>query len=366
MNADFSIERCFRGALAVASFSVVAAVVACAASDATGETMGDGGTILDPPDSAKDGALSDGGDAGAEDLGPCATDKACRVGTPLAVGAVTAMGGRSPNDVWATCARGLLMHWNGKQWAALESGVTETISSVFMTDDEMWGVSGTLVLRRGLDANSVRRFRSPVDVGALSGIAVLPSGDAYVSRPAMTTSVLGRISDFDAGAIEFVPAPIFPATGEVQAVNARATFLVPDKAFWLVGDHGLVTRYPVSPLGQGVVLTVPLQPDLFAAWGIGEELWAAGSGGAILHFDGSEWHVEETGTTETLNAIFGFAPDDIWSAGSAGMVLHFDGKKWSRVSLGQYDGDLRSIWGAASDDMWIGGERAMFHWGALP
>jgi photosystem II stability/assembly factor-like uncharacterized protein len=114
------------------------------------------------------------------------------------------------------------------------------------------------------------------------------------------------------------------------------------------------------------MLPVASQANLVAAWGRDQHLWAAGGNGTILHFDGTKWQIENTGTTATLHAVFGFAPDDVWAAGDGGTVLHFDGHAWAPVGVGRYRGALRAIWGAAPDDVWFGGESGIFHWGARP
>jgi hypothetical protein len=354
-------------ALSIPSLSIGA----CAVSTEASSSPIDASHVLDPVD-AGDGSVSDGDLVDADDPAlPCAVGNLCRVSTPLQIGSVSAISGRSKDDVWAGGSRGVLMHWSGQQWISVDSGIQETLSSIFLTPDELWGVSGSLVLRRGADSSSVRtaRFNS-ADMLWISGVAALSDGDAYMSiSPGYTlTSVpqsLANITDFDAGQFEYAPAPILTSTNQPQEMAVRALFFVPEKTLWLVGDRGAVARYRVSPLREGVLLPVSSQASLYAAWGHDEHLWAAGSDGTILHFDGTDWHTEDSGTNDTLNAIFGFSSEDIWAAGDNGTVLHFDGKHWSHVAVGSYVGKLVTIWGAAPDDVWIGGERAMFHWGAV-
>lgn len=356
------------GPLALALLSSAACAVA---NDSNGLDSDGGSVVIPTTDSGSEASLVDA-DSGETEVPnvPCAASALCRVSTPLTVGSVVSLAGRSTKDVWAAGSRGVLMHWDGKQWMALESPSEETLTSLFLTADETWGVAGTLLLRRGIEASSVRTLRTPPFI-TFSGVAVLGNGDTYVSLLSSVNvpdpvAVL-QITDFDNLGLDLVPSPVLEATGQPQALATRAFFLVPDKALWLVGTHASIARYPVPPgVGDGVVMSVASQADLFGAWGQGDHLWAAGSGGTILHFDGTNWAIEDTGTNVTLNAIFGFGPNDIWAAGEEGTVLHFDGKRWSQVEIGGYRGQLKAIWGAAPDDVWFGGERAMFHWGALP
>ncbi len=354
------------------------ALAACAASDETNGPPEDNTRVIPQADSGEEASL----DGDAPSL-PCAPGALCSVETPLALGSIAAISGRSKNDVWASGSGGLLMHWDGQQWSALESHVHENLASLFLTSDETWGVAGDLVLRRGLDPNSVQMARPLVWAGGLyrsiSSIAVLPNGDTYVSiAPGdknASTNYLAKV-DFAGATLAYEPNAVHPVTHEPQlALGARALFLVPDKALWLVGDRGSVVRYPVSPmgdagggdggaalLGQGVVVPHAYQVDLLAAWASGNDLWTAGFVGSILHFDGDKWHEEHTGTTVTLNAIYGLSPKDIWAAGDEGTVLHFDGTAWSRVDAGGSGGSFKAIWASGPDDVWIGGVGGMFHW----
>lgn len=355
--------------LALSIFSSAACAVA---NDSNGLDPNGGRVVIPTTDSGNEAPLvdADSPETKLPDV-PCAASALCRVPTPLEVGSVASLAGRSKNDVWASASRGVVMRWDGTQWTALGSQSEETLTSLFLTAEETWGVAGTLLVRRGVEASSVRTFRLWPGLPGMSGVAVFSSGATYVSllSPLRAPDPLAllQITDFDNMGMGLVPSPVLEASDQPHAVATRALFMVPDRALWLVGERASVVRYPVSPeIGRGVVMPVPSRADLFAAWGQGDHLWAAGSGGTILHFDGASWSIEDSGTDVTLNALFGFAPNDIWAAGEEGTVLHFDGQHWSQIEIPGYRGQFKAIWGAASDDVWLGGERAMFHWGALP
>jgi len=359
-------------ALAVGALSLSASVTvaACATADESGVVDDDSGRLA-IPDSGDGGSVSDDATAEPDAPLPCTDANLCRIATPLTVGYVTSLSGRSRSDVWASGTRGLLMRWNGERWSSVDSTITDTLSSLAVTADETWGIAGTLVMRRRDDMNSVRKLRVNEFIHALSGVAVLSNGDVYLSySPGYVLETkpnsLAKIVDFDSGSIEPVPDPVLAGTDRVEQLSVRALFLVPDKALWLVGDRARVARYPVPPTGGGTVLPVASQATLLAAWGYGDELWAAGTGGTLVHFDGTAWTTEATGTSETLRAIFGFSAKDIWAAGDRGTVLHFDGVTWSTIPVDGYRGTLMAIWGSGPDDVWIGGEGAMFHWGSIP
>jgi hypothetical protein len=385
MMSNHHHDTSFRRAIVVTTWLVLPAtsllvIAACAASEET--DVPDAETHVLVPSSDAGGEASIDAEAEADTdapVVPCAVGGLCTVPTPLTLGSVMAMGGRSKSDVWASGSEGLMMRWDGRQWTRLDSDSRESVSRLFLTSDETWGIAGNLIVRRGIDPTTIRTVRK--DFGAFrpfTSIAVLPQGNVYVSvgmlQPTSSRekAPLAKF-DFDTGVITNLPDPIHPVTREAQLFSARASYLVPDTALWLVGGRGSVARYPVIPgdagapmLGQGVVVPLATDVDLLAAWGQDEHLWAAGWNGTILHYDGVEWHTEDTGTGATIYSIFGFALNDVWAAGDDGTVVHFDGTKWSSMDVGAYRGHLRAVWGAAPDDVWIGGERAMFHWGALP
>ncbi|OJY30759.1 MAG: hypothetical protein BGO98_28745 [Myxococcales bacterium 68-20] len=364
--------------LTLLSMGLVSIQGCATASEAAPPVEEDAVVVVPSPDSGDpDGGSAEASipdDAATDKEAPCGVGNLCRVQTPLASGSIAAMSGRSKNDVWATGSSGFIMRWDGQQWLALEPGGPDTLTNIFLTPDELWGVAGNLIVRRNVDPTSIRdvRWFSVGEHRYLTGIAVLANGDPFVLRSASWESgtapdCLAKIQNFDAGDPESVAAPVLLGTELAQELSPRALHLVPNKALWIVGDHARVARYSMTSagLGPGVVVPVDSQANLLAAWGEGDQLWATGGNGTILHYDGTRWHAADTGTTVTLRAIFGFSSKDIWAAGDQGTVLHYDGTTWSPVSA-RSDRDLRAIWGSAPDDVWIAGERSIFHWGALP
>lgn len=101
---------------------------------------------------------------------------------------------------------------------------------------------------------------------------------------------------------------------------------------------------------------------LTAVWGTSKnDVWAVGSGGALIHFDGSAWKDESLDTTRTLFSIGGSGPDDAWIVGTYGTVLHrTGGGVWELQPVVSYTGAsekmLFGVWSSSPDQVWIGGE----------
>lgn len=101
-----------------------------------------------------------------------------------------------------------------------------------------------------------------------------------------------------------------------------------------------------NPLPQGNGMT--------ALWAVSPtDVWAAGTYGTILHFDGRAWSQVPSGTTQYLAALWGAGAKDIWAAGLGGTLLHWDGSRWSAVSATTEH--LTSLWGSGPTNIWAGG-----------
>lgn len=84
-------------------------------------------------------------------------------------------------------------------------------------------------------------------------------------------------------------------------------------------------------------LNQPYLPDITfnAVWGTGEnDIFVAGTGGTLLHFDGNSWRKMESGTENTLYAVSGTSRTDIFAVGEKGTLLHYDGGQWRRMLSG--------------------------------
>ena len=60
---------------------------------------------------------------------------------------------------------------------------------------------------------------------------------------------------------------------------------------------------------------------------------------------------------KTLLGVYAIAPNDIWAVGSVGTVIHWDGTAWRTVSLGALNTtrDLFDVWASGPNDVWIVG-----------
>ncbi|MBU1671097.1 MAG: hypothetical protein KKF41_04340 [Actinobacteria bacterium] len=89
-----------------------------------------------------------------------------------------------------------------------------------------------------------------------------------------------------------------------------------------------------------------------------ENVWAVGTRGMILRWDGGRFVPQESGTAVDLHGVSAASPRDVWAVGDGGTVLHCDGTAWKPV-LSPTDRDLADVTavaGASGTDLWaVGG-----------
>jgi hypothetical protein len=62
--------------------------------------------------------------------------------------------------------------------------------------------------------------------------------------------------------------------------------------------------------------------DLWDTWGASSrDVYAVGSGGAIIHYDGIEWSPLTSGTDLRLFSIWGTPSGDVFVVGDYGVIL---------------------------------------------
>jgi hypothetical protein len=109
-----------------------------------------------------------------------------------------------------------------------------------------------------------------------------------------------------------------------------------------------------------------LTQSLYSVWGTSPtNIYAVGLNGTILHYNGSTWNAENSGTTNRLNAVWGTSETNIYAAGE-NIILHKTGSgtNWSPDSLLDYkedgwdwsDSKFYSIKGTDANHVYAGSE----------
>jgi hypothetical protein len=99
--------------------------------------------------------------------------------------------------------------------------------------------------------------------------------------------------------------------------------------------------------------------DLNTVWGFsGDDVYAVGTGGTVLHYDGVAWRTLDSGTDAELFGIWGAAPDDVFFAGTGGTILRYDGTTFTPLDAGTTR-DLWWLWGSSASDVFAVGYRGI-------
>jgi hypothetical protein len=323
----------------------------------------------------------------------------------------------SPSAGWAVGDNGLILHWDGSEWRAVESPTDKDLDGLEFTSSESgWAYSSDgVILRYALGewwtysslAPNPRRMALEPDgedgwmLGSWQKGDIVLRWDGKDWVPFAGDGPDGEVLALDfprsgeAWAAGWIPGRsragmIWRGDGErwrrefeKVPVPLQAAAFLDSGGAWGVGEDGLIARWDGaewmaadSPTGQTLNAVAFLSAD---------HGWAAGEGGQILGWDGSGWWVEmpyvargdgNNALFTRLHALALVAPDDGWSAGGLEggdfgqpWILHWDGAEWNAVDLFAEESPCRcSLYAmhfSSADDGWAvgGGEQMLImHW----
>lgn len=108
---------------------------------------------------------------------------------------------------------------------------------------------------------------------------------------------------------------------------------------------------------------------LTSVWGSSKnDVWAVGSGGTIVHYDGTAWTPTPTGIKNTFYAVVGSSATDVWAVSASDVMLHSTGftggtTTWTPFSAAPTKYDARPVyaaWATAAGDLQVGGSSFYF------
>ncbi len=175
-------------------------------------------------------------------------------------------------------------------------------------------------------------------------------------------SAKARISITDSDSIW---QPIHLGTSMLRAVWGSS-----EKDVFAVGWDGMILHYEgdqwnVMDSGTDISLRHVWGHDRNTVFAVG----GATDGAVILRYDGSKWATVYSHPEQVLNGVWGIAPDNVWAVGksdaSGGMILHWDGVQWKEIGPGGL-AELNSIWGTSASDIFVSGNKGqILHWDGL-
>lgn len=180
---------------------------------------------------------------------------------------------------------------------ALAQGETQTLAS---------GWSVTTRLRRLTDVNAVACSDDRGYARGWGGGVAEWSGSGWSELPEIDGFMQGRT---------YGTAIAASASGVLVEASGRV-------AQWDGSRWTLLTRPGTGPY-----------EDLGGIAAIGDEVISVGRG-RIDRREGTELHRYDAGTWRDLSAVAGASTSDLWTAGQGGTLLHWDGHAWTRATSG--------------------------------
>ncbi|MFC1925912.1 WD40/YVTN/BNR-like repeat-containing protein [Chloroflexota bacterium] len=125
-----------------------------------------------------------------------------------------------------------------------------------------------------------------------------------------------------------------------------------------LGSNGTILHYDGNswnPMESPVIPTISGGDHYQDAWGSSSsDVFAVGDDGTIIHYDGGNWTEMESGTNFQLNGIWGSSASDIFAIGHAGTILHYNDSNWNSMSSPATT-VLHDVWGSSSSDVFVVG-----------
>lgn len=258
--------------------------------------------------------------------------------------------GLSSDEIYA--ANGdTLMSWDGISWnplATIWGG--EIISLHVVSSSRIWIVNSD-----GFD-NFVQLWN-----GSMFNISNQSSMDAFNSIWS-DASVNKTFVAADNGYIFFLDGFWDMVMADPSGRNFYDIYGTSDQDVYAVGEEGLISHFDGSTWTD--MSTGVKEHTLRAIDG----LVAVGDNGLVLRRSGSSWLSEKSGTTAHLYSVCYLSDKDIWAAGEGSQIIHYDGSKWQVYQRPLMTVDINTVWADVSspNDVWFGGEQGFLLKNFLP
>lgn len=220
---------------------------------------------------------------------------------------LNAVWGSSPTDVFAVGANGTILHYNGTTWTFIPSGATDQLNGV-------WGSSPTDVFAVGANGKILHYDgKSWTD---MSNPAVNPLNDVWgtANNDVFAVGANGTILYYNGSMWQKIPNATNTALNEVWGTLDSVYF---------VGDSGTILRFTNSG-GLEPQMQSGTTDQLYGIWGTSDsDVFATGTSGTIIHFDGNAWTKMLSGATEPLMDVYGNSSYDVFAVGASGSILRY-------------------------------------------
>jgi hypothetical protein len=303
-----------------------------------------------------DGGRGDGGSDAGPDAGPprdagfpadlCINTWCWDHPRPVGLVTLRTVFELSHEDVWVAGGFGNLLHFDGKQWQQIPTGVTTALNHVWAYDHwSVWvvGAAGSI-----FEWDGTELVHHDAGVGSdLRSVAGLNPNDVWI------TGNNGLVLHWDGQ--EWSKPVIIEPSGDLYTLD----FWSPTRAF-AMGEFGL----ELNGMNWSQVPQPPDAGRIYATWAPSpSEIWAVGDLGGLYRnltsdlADGGGWDVLDSGTTDTVNAVWSLGPDhSFWGSFNGGLWENDNGSVTEPSTQ-----RISAIHGRADNDVWAVGNGTLLH-----
>jgi hypothetical protein len=104
--------------------------------------------------------------------------------------------------------------------------------------------------------------------------------------------------------------------------------------------------------------SMPSDETMQGVWGSStDNVFIVGNTGTILHYNGSSWSSQTSGTSRNLRGVWGADSTHVWAVGASSDIRKHDGTSWSGQT--RSDGrteQLNGVWGSSATNVWVVGD----------
>jgi photosystem II stability/assembly factor-like uncharacterized protein len=269
-------------------------------------------------------------------------------------------------EVLAVGEYGTILHFDGSTWTphTIYELVLTTVTGNFSIGETVTGgSSGTTAIvldwdgtAKVLTVNSVNGFFDSTTPEQVAGGSATGSVSTFL--PKYTASLRG-VDRSTGGAVAVGTGPVvlhrtggsvwvdITPAGETADLNG---VWVSGNDVYAVGAGGRILHCDLAGPTWDTSIVSPVSENILSVWGAGlSDVYATGEKGTILHWDGVNWTVISAGI---LNDVDGLSSTDMWAVGNSGWILHGTGAGvWTPVSAVPTSRDLLAVRAIAWNDV---------------
>jgi len=215
----------------------------------------------------------------------------------------------SQADVWAVGDRGLILHWDGKDWSIQASGTKSNLLAIWGANaNDIWAVGGT-----GVMLHWDGKHWSQYSHDATAGQGIWKTWGASAS--------------------------------DVWAVGMQGTIV-----------HWDGYRWQLNTMNQYGALN--------AIWGNSKDnIWAVGENGLTLKYSGSDWKLIPPITTAAISGVWIGEDSNGWAVTQKSILRLQDGIWKSELDLpSMMPSSLSTVWGSSSKNVFAVGPNASYRY----